>query len=64
MEYKVILEMPGMTTSFTTDDKENTMKAFEDKHVLILNKPNGDQVAVRLENYDYIQIDAISESAE
>lgn len=58
-EYKVTLEMPGMQTSFTTDNKEGTLKAFEEKAVLILNKPNGDQFAIRMEDYTYIAIDAL-----
>ena len=60
MTYKVILETPGMQTSFTTDEKENTIKAFENKSVLILNKPNGDLFAVRMEDYAFISIDVLS----
>ena len=61
MEFKVTLEMPGMKTSFTTNDEKSTLRAFEKKDILILNKPNGDKFAIRTEDFSYIAIDAISE---
>jgi len=64
MEYRVTLEMPGLSTSFTTDNKESTMKAFDKKAILTLNKPNGDQFAVRMEDYTYIAIDALQKGDE
>ncbi len=64
MEYRVTLEQPGLTTNFTTDDKDETMRAFNMKAVLTLDKPNGDQFAIRMEDFSYIGIDVIQEESE
>ena len=58
-EYKVTMEMPGMSTSFTTDDKDATLRAFNMKATINLTKPNGDVFVVRTEDYSYIEVDAV-----
>lgn len=56
--------MPGMKTSFTSEDRESTIDAFTNEKNLIINKPNGDAFIIRMKDYSYMTIDTILEDSE